>query len=136
LEAVGEHLFLTVKGEKILRDKFLKSFSLAMALTVVSMIAFPAFGQIKTRTLVFSRQAKIGTQTVTQGRYTAAFDEKKDGELTLSRDGKEVLKASYKVVELDKAAGDSAVVFAASDDGSLKVRRIEIKGLKSALAFE
>ena len=119
-----------------MRDKLLKSFSLTMVLAVVSMIAFPAFGQTKTRTLVFSRPAKIGTQTVSQGKYTAAFDEKKDGELTLAKDGKEVLKASYKLVELDKAAVDSAVVFAAADDGSLKVRRIEIKGLKSALLFE
>jgi hypothetical protein len=119
-----------------MRNKMLKSFGLALLLSIVSMIAFPAFGQSVTRTLVFSRQAKFGDQAISEGKYTLSFDEKKDGELTLSKGSKEVLKANYKVVELDKAAADGAVIFAAAGDGSLKVRRIEFKGSKTALQFE
>jgi hypothetical protein len=116
--------------------KLLKSFSITLLLALALMVSNSAFGQNTTRSLVLSRQAKIGGQSVSQGKYTAAFDEKKDGELTLAKDGKEIAKASYKLVELQKVPSDSAVVFVAADDGSLKVRRIEIKGLKSALQFE
>ena len=119
-----------------MRDKLLKSFSLSLFLTVALAASLPVSGQSKTQTLVFSRQAKVGSQTVSQGKYTAAFDDKKNGELTLTKDGKEVAKASYKLVELSKPAADNAVVFTAAEDGSLKVRRIEIKGSKSALEFE
>lgn len=119
-----------------MRNKMLKSFSLALMLSVVSMIASPAFGQSVTRTLVFSRQAKFGNQAVSEGKYTLSFNEKQDGELTLSKGSKEILKANYKVVELDKVAADNTVIFTAAGDGSLKVRRIEFKGSKSALQFE
>ena len=119
-----------------MRDKLLKSLSLSLILTVGLALALPAFGQNITRTLTLSRPAKVGTQTVSQGKYTAAFDEKKDGELTLAKEGKEVAKASYKLVELTKPAADSAVIFTMADDGTFKVRRIEIKGLKSALQFD
>jgi len=136
LESVGHHFSQIKEGEIILRNKFLKSFCLSLVLTLAYALALPVIAQNVTRTLVFSRQAKIGSQAVSQGKYSAAFDDKKDGELTLSKDGKEVLKASYKLVELGKPAAESAVVFILADDGSFKVRRIEIKGLKSALQFE
>jgi hypothetical protein len=89
-----------------------------------------------TRSLAFSRQAKLGGQTLQPGKYNVAYDEKKDGEAVVTRDGKEVLKAAYKRVELSNVPTDSAVVFAAAGDGSFKVRRIEIKGSKTALVFE
>jgi hypothetical protein len=50
--------------------------------------------------------------------------------------GKELVKVSYKLIDLDKDAANSVVVFAASDDGSLRVRRIEMKGSKTALQFD
>lgn len=119
-----------------MRVKTLKLIGLSIVLALSAAFALPALGQNTTQTVVFSRQAKIGNQTISQGKYSAAFDEKKDGEMTLTKGGKEVLKASYKLIELSKPAADSAVVFTAGDDGSYKVRRIEIKGLKSALQFE
>lgn len=118
-----------------MRNKIVKSLGLALVLIVVSMIALPAFGQHTTRTLVVSRQTKLGGQSLSEGKYTVAFDEKKDGELTLSKGSKEILKATYKVVELDKAAADNAVIFTAGD-GGMKVRRLEFKGSKTALQFE
>lgn len=113
-------------------SKIMKSFGLVLLLAVV---ALPAFGQGITRTLTISRQAKLGGQSLSEGKYTVAFDEKKDGELTLSKGSKEVLKANYKVVELDKPAADNAVIFTAAD-GGMKVRRVEFKGSKTALQFE
>lgn len=110
-----------------------RTLGFALLIAVVSALAF---GQSATRTLVLSRQAKLAGHALAQGKYTIAFDEKKDGEVTVSKDGKEVAKASYKLVELSKAAADSAVAYVAADDGSLKIRRIEIKGMKSALQFE
>ena len=118
-----------------MRNKIVKSFGLALTLAVISMITLPAFGQNVTRTLTVSRQAKLGGQSLSEGKYTMAFDEKKDGELTLSKGSKEILKANYKVVELDKPAADNAVIFTAAD-GGMKVRRVEFKGSKTALQFE
>ncbi|MGA9767497.1 MAG: hypothetical protein WBV94_00540 [Blastocatellia bacterium] len=119
-----------------MRNQIVKSFGLSLILAVVFMIAAPAFGQVTTRTLVISRQTKLGGQPVSEGKYTMAFDEKKDGELTLSRGSKEILKANYKAVELDKPAAENAVVFASAGDGAMKVRRVEFKGSKMALQFE
>ena len=92
--------------------------------------------QTVTHTLTFSRQAKIGGQVIQPGKYSVAYDEKKDGDLVITRDGKEVSKVAYKRMELNAAAADSAVVFAAAGDGGYKVRRVEIKGSKTALVFE
>jgi hypothetical protein len=119
-----------------MRNGSLKYIGLALVLALIAMISIPVFGQSVSRTLVITRAAKIGGQSIAPGKYTVEFDEKKDGELAISKDGKQVLKASYKITELDKAPADNAVVFAAATDGSLSVRRIEMKGMKSALQFE
>jgi hypothetical protein len=103
---------------------------------MVAAISIQAFGQSVSRTLTITRAAKIGGQSITPGKYTVEFDEKKEGEIAISKDGKQILKASYKLTELDKAPADSAVVFAAATDGSLSIRRIEMKGMKTALQFE
>jgi hypothetical protein len=103
---------------------------------MVAAISIQAFGQSVSRTLTITRAAKIGGQSITPGKYTVEFDEKKEGEVAISKDGKQILKASYKLTELDKAPADSAVVFAAATDGSLSIRRIEMKGMKAALQFE
>jgi hypothetical protein len=113
-----------------------KYIGLAVALALVIGISTSAFSQSVNRTVVITRAAKLGGQTINPGKYTVVFDEKKDGEVAVSKDGKEIVKASYKLLELAKAPADSAVVFAAATDGSLSVRRIEIKGLKAALQFE
>jgi hypothetical protein len=117
-------------------NKISKSLGLALLLGILSGLTIPTPAQSVTRSLAISRQAKLGGQTIQPGRYNVAYDEAKDGELSVSKDGKEVMKTAYKRVELSNAPADSAVVFAAAGDGSFKVRRIEIKGSKTALVFE
>lgn len=96
----------------------------------------PAFGQDTSRSITFSREARVGGQKVSQGKYTITFDKEKEGELALLKNGREIAKTGYKLVSLGKDASDSAVIFVAADDGSLKVRRIELKGLNVALQME
>ena len=109
---------------------------LVVALAVIISVSISAFSQSVNRTIVITRAAKLGGQSINPGKYTVVFDEKKDGEIALSKDGKEILKASYKLLELDKAPAENAVAFAAAADCSLSVRRIEIKGVKAALQFQ
>ena len=99
-------------------------------------LTIPAIAQSVTRTLTFSRPAKVGGQIIQAGKYSVVYDETKDGDLVVTKDGKEVAKAAYKRTELSNIPADSAVVFVAAGDGSYKVRRIEIKGSKTALVFE
>ena len=119
-----------------MRDKIMKSLGLVTMLTFVFTFSGLVLGQSLTKTVVISRQAKLGGQAIAPGKYTVAFDDKKDGELRISKDDREVLKAAYKIVELSKAPSDSAVVFTAGPDGSFIVRRFEMKGSKVALQFE
>ena len=119
-----------------MRIKSFRIVSLALAMVLASVIGFPAFGQESAHSINISRQAKWGGQMLSPGKYRVAFDEKSEGEAVIFKGKEEVLRASYKFMELGKSASDSAVVFAAADDGSLQVRRIEIKGMKMALLFE
>jgi hypothetical protein len=99
-------------------------------------MTIPAAAQSGTHTLTISRQAKLAGQVIQPGKYNVTYDEKKDGDLVVTKDGKEILKAAYKRVELTTVPTDSAVVFVAASDGGYKVRRFEIKGSKTALVFE
>lgn len=119
-----------------MRSGSFRYIGLVVVLTMIAVVSIPAFGQSVSRTLTITRAAKIGGQSITPGKYTVEFDEKKDGEIAISKDGKQILKASYKLATLDKAPADNAVVFASATDGSLSIRRIEMKGLKTALQFE
>lgn len=119
-----------------MRRGSLRFIGLSVVLTVVIALSIPTFGQNVSRSLTITRAAKISGQAITPGKYTVEFDEKKDGELAILKDGKQLLKASYKLTELSKAPSESAVVFTASADGSLSIRRIEMKGMKTALQFE
>jgi hypothetical protein len=121
---------------KSMRNGSLKYIGSALVLAMIAMISIPTLGQNISRSLEIKRAAKIAGQSIAPGKYTVEFDEKKDGELALTKEGKQVLKASYKLTELDKAPADSAVVFTAASDGSLSIRRIEMKGMKTALQFE
>jgi len=108
---------------------------MVMAL-IVGGLTLPTSAQSVTHSLTISRQAKLGGQVIQPGKYSVAYDEKKDGDLVITKDGKEILKAAYKRVELSTVPADSAVVFAAASDGGYKVRRIELKGSKTALVFD
>ncbi len=117
----------------------IKSFSLkrlAITITLGVIMSVAAFGQNVSRTLVFSRDAKLGGVVLDQGKYSIEFDDKKEGEAVITKNGREVAKASYKLVDLTKNASDNAVVFSVDADGSFQVRRVEMKGSKMALQFE
>jgi hypothetical protein len=109
---------------------------LAGLAVLLGALAMSAWAQSVSRTLTISRAAKLGSQIIQPGKYNVAYDEKKDGDLVVTKDGKEVMKAVYKRVELPNAPAETAVVFTSAGDGSFKVRRIEIKGSKTALVFE
>jgi hypothetical protein len=113
-----------------------KSARIVMISAVLSLISMPVMGQDVTKTLNITRQVKWGSQTVSAGKYTLRFDDKKDGTASVLKNGREVAKVEYKLVELGNAGSDDIVVFAAASDGSLTVRRIEFKGSKTALKFE
>jgi len=113
-----------------------KGFGLALLTAILATLTITAGAQNVTHTLAISRQAKLGGQMIQPGKYNVAYDNTKDGEAVVTKDGKEVLKAAYKRVELNNVPADSAVVFVAAGDGSFKVRRIEIKGSKTALVFD
>ena len=117
-----------------MNKKINKVIGVALLTGVLATLTVTAMAQSVTRTLSFSRQAKVAGQMIQPGKYNIVYDETKDGNLVVMRDGKEVLKAAYKRTELASQPADSAVIFAAAGDGGYKVKRIEIKGSKTALA--
>jgi hypothetical protein len=131
-------LMLSQKTERRLamRKRINKVIGVALLAGLLAALTIPAAAQSVTRTLTFSRQAKVGSQTIQPGKYSIVYDETKDGDLVVLKDGKEVLKAAYKRTELASQPADSAVIFIAGDGGGYKVKRIEIKGSKTALVFE
>lgn len=119
-----------------MKNRLFQALGSLMVATFGLIAVVPAFGQSTSRSITISREAKLGGQTVTEGRYTITFDGAKEGELAMVKDGREVAKSGYKLVPLEKEASKSAVIFVAAEDGSLKVRRIELKGLNVALQME
>jgi hypothetical protein len=114
-------------------NKSLRFVGLAVVIGLVAGMQIQAVAQSASRQLVVSREAKLGGKVLAQGKYSISYDESKDGDLVVSKNGQEVAKVAYKLVDLGKDASNSAVVFSASEDGSLQIRRIEIKGSKTAL---
>jgi len=119
-----------------MRGKSFRVKILAIAVAMASVFALPASGEDVSRSINISREAKLGSQMLSPGKYKVAFDDKKDGEAVVFRGSRELVRASYKLVELGNDAPDNVVIFTAAADGSLQVRRIEIKGWKVALQFE
>jgi hypothetical protein len=122
------------ENEMIIKSLSLKKLAITLTLGVLMSVA--AFGQNVNRTLVVSRDAKLGSATLAQGKYSIEFDDKKEGEAVITKNGREVAKAAYKLVDLTKDASDNAVVFSLNSDGSFQIRRFEMKGSKIALQFE
>ena len=63
---------------------------------ILAALTVTVVAQSVTRTLSFSRQAKVGSQVIQPGKYSLVYDETKDGDVVVMKDGKEVLKAAYK----------------------------------------
>jgi hypothetical protein len=110
---------------------------LVLLLMVVSAFstANSVYGQETSRSITITREAKFAGTTVSQGKYTITFDENKEGELKVLKDGKAIATASYKLLDLGKAAPENAVVYRAVE-GGLVVSRIELKGLKMAIKVD
>lgn len=96
----------------------------------------PIAAQATTRSISLRRDVSIGGQLVSKGDYSIKFLEGKDGELVVMKGHREVAKATYKLASLEKPASDTAVIYAVGENGSLKLKRIELKGSASALAVE
>ena len=106
---------------------------LAMALGLAATIQVSA--QEVSRSIVLKRDAKVGDQVLLKGEYALKYAEGKN-ELVILRGKHEVLKATYKVTKLDKAAPATLVVYSQDSDGSFQLKRIEFGGKDSALVFE
>jgi len=119
-----------------MRKRINKTIGALLLAAVLAALTVTATAQSVTHTLTFSRQAKVGGQVIQPGKYSIVYDETKDGDLVVMKDGKELLKAAYKRTELASQPADSAVIFVAAGDGGYKVRRIEFKGSKTALVFD
>ena len=117
-------------------SKTFKFKSLAIAMVLGALMSVVAFAQNVSKTLVVSRDAKIGSVVLPQGKYSIEFDGKKEGEAVISKNGREIVKAPYKLVDLAKDAADNAIIFSVGGDGSFQVKRFEMKGSKTALQFE
>jgi len=108
---------------------------LVVALAMVGLAAGPAFSQEISRSIELKRDAKIGDQRLPKGEYAVKYAEGKD-ELVILKGKREVLKATYKVTKLDKAAPNTVAVYSQDADGSFQLKRIEFRGNDSALVFE
>jgi hypothetical protein len=111
-----------------------------MIIAAITLLGFasaiPAVGQQTNRAVVIKRDTKLGSEALPKGEYEVKFVEDKDGELVFLRGKREVLRATYKVTQLERAANDNAVVSVMASDGTVLLKRIEFKGQKTALLFE
>ncbi|HMG33417.1 MAG TPA: hypothetical protein VKM94_05735 [Blastocatellia bacterium] len=112
--------------------------SAALMLALFAMVAGakPASAQEITRSVVITRDSKVGGKQVSKGDYEIKFVEGKDGELVLLKGKQEISKASYKVTKLSQPAPNSAIAYNATSDGAYTVKRIEFKGKSEALVLE
>lgn len=116
--------------------RVLRSAAVAGMAGVLAVLIAPVYGQTASRSISLSRSAKIADQVLSEGKYSVSFDLSQDGEVVISRGSKEIVRANYTRVELAREAPATVVVFIAADDGSLSIRRIEIKGSKTALQIQ
>jgi hypothetical protein len=56
--------------------------------------------------------------------------------MILLKGKQEVAKVGYKLTELKTSPVDTIVVYTQATDGTLQIKRIEIKGRKMAIAIE
>lgn len=114
--------------------KLVSGIFLSFALVVTFSLS--AFGGEVTRSFTLTRDSKIDGASLTKGNYSVKFWDDKEGELVLMKGKNEVAKVKYKFKELTDAAPDNTVAYMLAEDGSYTVKRIEFKGMKSAIVFE
>jgi hypothetical protein len=96
----------------------------------------PVFGQDSSKSVTISRDTKVGGQAIEKGIYTVKFAEGKDGEVLFLRGKREVVKATYEATKLKGPAADTSVIYKLAEDGSVKVSRIEFKGMDTAIVLK
>jgi hypothetical protein len=114
--------------------KLVRSFVVLLAIIII--VGLPVFAQEVSRPLSLSRDAAIGTQTLSRGSYTIKFIDDKDGQISFLKGSREVAKANYRLVKLTRPAADTSVTFDATTNGSFKMTRIELKGQAFAIELE
>jgi hypothetical protein len=82
------------------------------------------------------RDTRLGSEVLPKGEYDVKFVEGKEGEVVFLRGKREVLKATYTIIKLEKDAENGAVVSTANNDGSFNLKRIEFRGKSAALVFD
>jgi hypothetical protein len=125
-----------LKGEVIMFGKNSKLALIGSLAVVLAAVVAPAFGQPVSKSLVLNRQVTIGSQKLPAGDYSIRFIDDQDGQLVITRGAREVAKAPYKLVKLNRPAQDSAVIYSVAADGSYTVSRLEFKGMNVAVSFE
>jgi hypothetical protein len=115
--------------------KFMGVVTLGLAMALGLAATTPVSAQEVSRSIVLKRDAKVGDQVLPKGEYALKYVQGKD-ELVILQGKHEVLKATYKVAKLDKAATTTVVVYSEDADGSFQLKRIEFSGKDSALVFE
>ncbi len=115
--------------KKIVSGIFL-SFALVLSLSL------PGFGGEVTKSFTLTRDSKLVGAPLTKGNYSVKFWDDKEGELLVMKGKNEVAKVKYKFMDLKDTAPDNTVAYTLADDGSYTVKRIEFKGMKSAIVFE
>ena len=107
-----------------------------VALGLAMVFSAVAQAQEVNHKVEIKRDTRLGTEVLPKGEYDVKFVEGKEGEVVFFRGKREVLKATYTVVKLDKDAENSAVVSTANNDGSFNLKRIEFRGKIAALVFD
>ena len=107
-----------------------------LSFVLVSSMALSSFGAEVTKSFTLTRDSKINGQLLTKGNYSVKFTDDKEGELVLMQGKKEVLKVNYKFTQLSDSPSDNKIAYSVAEDGSFSVKRIEFKGMKSAIVFE
>jgi hypothetical protein len=102
---------------------------------ILSLVSFSFAGDV-TKSFTLTRDSKLKGTNLTKGDYSVKFADDKEGELVLMKGKNEVAKVQYRFVELKNSPADNAVAYSVADDGSFTVRRLEFKGMKSAIVFE
>jgi hypothetical protein len=115
--------------KKIVSGAFL-SFALVLSFSL------PGFGGEVTKSFTLTRDSKLENASLTKGSYSVKFWDDKEGELVVMKGRNEVAKVKYKFMELKESAPDNTVAYTIADDGSYTVKRIEFKGMRSAIVFE
>jgi hypothetical protein len=119
-----------------MRNNNFKSLALAVLLVFGLGLAVPARAQDVTKPITINRTGKLGGKKLDTGSYQIKFSDDKDGQLSVFQGGREIFRATYRLVKLARPAPDTVVIFSIAADGSYQISSIEFKGMSSSLVIE